>query len=247
MSKKTKTRLSYTPLKKKRLYEEVADQIKQTIFNGEIAPGEQLPSERELSQMFSVGRPTIREALRTLSVLGLIDIHPGQKGSVVKRIGLLPYLEDMGEQFTWMIQADRKSFEEIREVRAYLEAGIAHAVAKKASDRDLLALDDYIRGMEASVADVDAYFSVAIAFHLKLAELSENKMFYMIWKLFYDVCLQGYPVLTGLYPDRIPHLLAVNKAMLAAIKSRDPEAIDEAMKAHARQEWFGEGDPPNHS
>lgn len=231
-----KKKLSYKPLKKLRLYEEVANQIKKTIFKGELNPGDQLPSERDLAEMFNVGRPTIREALRTLSVLGLIESNPGFKGSVVKEINLAQYLDAMGEQFTWMIKADEKSFEEMWEARQYVELGIAHAVAKHASDKELALLETYISKMEACGDDVNRYFSVAMDFHFKLAEFSRNKIFYMIWKLFYDICLKGYPILTGMYPDQIAKLLEVNKLMLAAIKSKDPDQIDQAMKRHAEEE-----------
>ncbi len=81
-----KNKLSYKPIKKTRLYEEVTNQIKASIFKGELKPGDQLPSERELSETFNVGRPTIREALRTLGVLGMIESNPGIKGSVVKKL-----------------------------------------------------------------------------------------------------------------------------------------------------------------
>ncbi len=231
-----KNKLSYKPIKKLRLYEEVADQIKQTIFKGDLEPGDQLPSERELAETFNVGRPTIREALRTLSVLGLIQSNPGFKGSVVKKTDIGQYLDAMGEQFTWMIQADKKSFKEMWEARKYIELGIAHSVSQNASDKEIRALDTYIKKMETCGDNVNKYFTIAMEFHFKLAELSGNKIFYMTWKLFYDIGLKGNPILAEMYPDQIPRLLEVNKLMLEAIKSKDPEKIDRAMKRHAEEE-----------
>ncbi len=231
-----KNRLPYKPIKKTRLYEEVADQIKNTIFKGDLEPGDQLPSERELAETFNVGRPTIREALRTLGVLGLIESNPGLKGSVVKKIDLGLYLDAMGDQFTWMIQADKKSFKEMWEARKYIELGIAHLVSQKATAREIKDLDMYIKRMEACLDNVNKYFCVAMEFHLKLAELSKNKILYMMWKLFYDIGLKGYPVLKALYPDQIPRLLEVNRMMLAAIQSKDPDEIDRAMIRHAEEE-----------
>jgi len=231
-----KKKLSYKPIKKVRLYEEVADQIKKTIFKGDLEPGDQLPSERDLAETFNVGRPTIREALRTLGVLGLIESNPGFKGSVVKKINLGLYLDAMSDQFTWMIQADKKSFKEIWEARKYIELGIAHLVSQNASDKEIKDLDKYITMMEGNLGSVSKYFTVAMEFHLKLAELSKNKIFYMMWKLFYDIGLKGYPVLKALYPDQIPRLLEVNKLMLEAIKSKNPEKIEMAMNQHAEEE-----------
>lgn len=231
-----KSKLQYKPLKKLRLYEEVADQIKKSIFNGEIMPGEKLPSERDLALTFNVGRPTIREALRTLSVLGLIESNAGFKGSVVKKVDIGQYLDAMTEQFAWMTKADKDIFKEMWEAREYIEQGIAHAVSKNASKDEIDKLDIYIKKMEACGDDINKYFTIAIDFHLKLAELSKNKIYFMIWKLFYDICIKGYPILTGMYPDQTKKLLEVNRIMLSAIRSKDPDKIDKAMKLHAQEE-----------
>ncbi|MCP4671404.1 MAG: FadR family transcriptional regulator [Desulfobacula sp.] len=231
-----KKKLQYKPLKKHRLYEDVAEQIKKTIFNGDLKPGDQLPSERDLAVMFNVGRPTIREALRTLSVLGLIESNQGFKGSVVKKIDIAQYFEAMGEQFIWMIEANEKSFKEMWEVRKYVELGIAHLVAENASDQKINDLEKYIVKMENCGGDIKKYFIIAMDFHLKLAQISENKMFYFIWKVFYKICIKGYLVFEGMYPDKISKLLECNKIMLEAIKSRDPDKIDKAMKKHVEEE-----------
>ena len=228
-----KKKLAYTPLKKKRLYEEVADQIKKKIFNGDLEPGDQLPSERELSEVFKVGRPTIREAMRTLSVLGLIESHPGFKGSIVKKIDFSQYLNEMSDLFTWMINLDKKSINEIRIARKFIELGIAHEVAKQATAKELESLDNYIAKMEKCTDDRIKYFKVATNFHFKLAELSKNRIFHIIWKLFYDVHWKEELQIERIYPYQIPDLLSANKKILEAIKSREPELIDKAMRFHA--------------
>ena len=84
--------------------------------------------------------------------------------------------------------------------------------------------------------DTKKYFKLAVDFHFKLAELSGNKMFYMIWKLFYDIFLKAESIMKGMYSNPIPNLLNANKAMLEAIKSKDPDQIDKAMKIHAEEE-----------
>jgi len=231
-----KKKIQYKPLKKNRLYEDVADQIKKTIFKGDLKPGDQLPSERDLAEMFNVGRPTIREALRTLSVLGLIESYQGFKGSVVKEVDIAQYFEAMGEQFVWMIKANEKSFKEMWEARKYIELGIAHLVAENANNQEIKDLEKYISKMEACGDDIKKYFPIAMDFHLKLAQISKNKMFHFIWKIFYEICMKGFPVFTGMYPDKVSKLLECNKIMLEAIKSREPDKIDKAMKNHVEEE-----------
>ncbi|MBW1955376.1 MAG: FadR family transcriptional regulator [Deltaproteobacteria bacterium] len=229
----------FRPLKKKRLYEEVADQIKQAIYDGQISPGDRLPSEREFSQLFGVGRPTIREALRTLSVMGLIEINPGFKGAVVKDIDITRYMEAVREQLAWLINTDEHTLKELWEVRKYIELGIAHAVAANATKKEIHELEQLIKEMKACTDDIEAYFHLAVEFHQRLALMSRNKIFFIIWEMFHDVLLRGYmPILKDIFPDGPDKLLEANLVLVKAIKSGDPEAIEKAMEFHVREEKF---------
>ncbi len=229
--------LPFKQVKRARLYEEVADQIKQAIFDGLLQPGDSLPSERELCQMFGVGRPTIREALRILSIMGLIDIGTGVKGSTIRDADLTQYLEAVREQLAWLIRVDDQTIQDLWEVRKYVEIGIAHSAAMNATQDELDRLEDLIKEMEACGDDIYAYFPLASEFHKQLALATRNSIFYIIWNMFQDILLKGYlPVLDKLFPDGPARLLESNRELLAAIKTKDPAAIDRAMEAHADQE-----------
>jgi len=227
----------FKPLKKMRLYEEVAAQIKQAIFTGQLEPGERIPSERDLCKIFNVGRPTVREALRTLSLMGLIEVNTGIKGSIVKECNINEYIETIRGQLLWLVKLDKRTIEEAWRVRKYIELGIAHAVAMNASKKDIRKLDSMIKKMEASVDDIQAYFPMAVEFHQELALLTKNKIFYLIWEIFHDILLEGYiPVLGEIFPEGASKLFEANKNLLNAIKSKDPNAINEAMEKHAEEE-----------
>jgi GntR family transcriptional repressor for pyruvate dehydrogenase complex len=229
--------LPFKPLKKMRLYEEVAEQIKQAIFTGQLEPGDRLPSERDLSKIFNTGRPTIREALRTLSLMGLIEVNTGAKGSIVRECNINEYIETIRSQLLWLIKLDKKTIEEAWLVRKYLELGIAHAVARNATKNDIKKLDAIIKKMEACVDDIQAYFPMAVEFHKELALLTKNKIFYLIWEIFHDILLEGYiPILREMFPKGASKLLEANKVLLSAIKSKDPITINEAMEIHAKAE-----------
>lgn len=236
----------FKPLKKTRLYEEVAAQIKQAIYEGTLRPGDRLPSERELCRIFEVGRPTVREALRTLSVMGLVEIHRGTKGSTVKESDVAQYMEAIREQLAWLIRADEKTLKELWEVRKYIEWGISHSVAERATQRDLRKLDRLIEKMEACQEDIETYFSLAVEFHQQLALATQNKIFFLIWEMFHDILLKGYvPILRQIFPQGPGKLLEANRALMKAIKSREPQAIDEAMALHAAEEDFFPSKPPD--
>jgi len=232
-----KKSLSFKPLKKTRLYEEVAEQIKQAIYKDEFSPGERLPSERELCQIFNVGRPTIREALRTLSIMGLVDVKHGSGGSRVKEADITQYLEALREQLSWLLKTDKMTLLELWEVRKYIELGIAHAVAVNATEEDFEKLEELIKKMEACGDDVETYFPIGIEFHHELALASKNKIYLIIWDMFYDILLKGYfPILRELFPEGPSNIRQANKDALAAIKTGDRDAIDKAMEAHAGEE-----------
>ena len=71
-----------------------------------MKPFDRLPSERELAKQFNVGRPTVREAIRTLSLMGLVQVNHGQKGTYIKDLALDPYMESIREQISWMIRME---------------------------------------------------------------------------------------------------------------------------------------------
>ncbi|MBW2017650.1 MAG: FadR family transcriptional regulator [Deltaproteobacteria bacterium] len=233
MSKK----LPFKQVKRAHLYEEVANQIKMAIFDGVLEPGDSLPSERELAEMFGVGRPTIREALRILHLMGLIEINRGIRGSTVREIKLTQYLETLREHLSYLINVDDQSIQNLWEVRKYVELGIAHSAARNATEEDFEELERLIKEMEACGTDTHAYFPFATEFHKKIALASGNSIFYIIWSMFHDILLKGYmPHLDDLFPNGPQGLLRSNRILLAAIKSGDPSEIERAIQIHAEEE-----------
>jgi len=231
------TGLPFKRLKRSRLYEEVAEQIKQAIFDGSLQPGDSLPSERELCQVFGVGRPTIREALRILSIMGLIEINTGVKGSLVKDVDITQYLEAVREQLAWLIRVDEKTIDNLWEVRKYVEYGIAHSAARNATPADLERLEAIMAEMDGCGPDIYTYFPLAIEFHQQLALATKNAIFYAVWNMFHDIVLKGYPpFLNKLFPEGPDLLREANRRLLEAVKSGNPTEIDRAMELHAEEE-----------
>ena len=232
-------KLPFKQLKKTRLYEEVAEQIKEAILDGYLKPAQRLPSERDLCEMFGVGRPTVREALRVLDNMGLIEIGAGIKGSTVKDVDITQYMEAVREQMSHLIKVNEDTIRELWEVRKYIELGISLTAAAKATEKDISTLGEFIHRMEKTSNDIHAYFPIAVEFHQYLAKLTQNKIFYILWGMFEDILLKGYmPNLQSLFPEGPSRLLESNKTLLDAIKSGDPDKIKRAMEFHAEEERF---------
>jgi GntR family transcriptional repressor for pyruvate dehydrogenase complex len=229
--------LSYPPLRKARLYEQVVEQLQQSIIEGKLQPGDRLPSERELAEMFQVGRPTIREALRTLGIMGLIEVRTGQKGSLIRASDISHYVETLRVQLSWLIKADKKTLEELWEVRKPIERAIALAAAANATPKDMEKLEGLIRKMEAASGDIQAYFGLALQFHRELAHATHNRVYPLIWRLLDDMLIRSYvPNLKRLFPKGPSKLLYGNKALLKAIQSGDPAEIDRGLEIHSEVE-----------
>ena len=239
-----KQALPFKQLKKTRLYEEVADQIKEAILDGHLKPGERLPSERDLCEMFGVGRPTVREALRVLDNMGLIAIGSGVKGSTVKDVDITQYMDAVRENFAHLIKVNEKTIRDLWEVRKYIELGISLTAASQATRQDFDKLRECIHRMEACGSDTRAYFKIAVEFHKYMAKATQNQIFYILWGMFQDILLKGYmPNLESLFPQGPSRLLESNKALLKAIESGDPDKIKDAMELHAEEErFFDSGD-----
>ena len=239
-----KKSLPFKQLKKVRLYEEIAEQIKEAILDGHLKPTERLPSERDLCEMFGVGRPTVREALRVLDNMGLIEIGSGVKGSTVKDVDITKYMDAVRENFSHLIKVNEETIQDLWEVRKYIELGISLTAARKATRPEINKLRECIQRMEACGSDTRAYFQIAVEFHKYLAKATQNKIFYILWGMFEDILLKGYlPNLESLFPEGPSRLLESNKALLKAIESGDPDKIKDAMEFHAEEErFFDSGD-----
>jgi DNA-binding FadR family transcriptional regulator len=228
--------LPFKHLKKSHLYEEVADQIKQAVFRGDLKPGDRLPSERELSEAFGVGRPTVREALRRLEMLGLVEINTGIKGCRVREPDITRYMDAMKEQVGWLIRVRNESIADFWEVHSWIELGISFSVSVNATQKDFDALDELVKKMEDCGNDVRAYFSLSREFHERLALATRNRAFYLVWDILNDIISKWYgPIIRDLFPQGPSKLIEVNKAVLMAIKSKNRSEIKRAMETHVEQ------------
>ena len=172
--------------------------------------------------MFGVGRPTVREALRVLDNMGLIEVGSGIRGSTVKDGDMTQYMEAVWEQMSHLIKLNEETIRDLWEVRKYIEPGIALTAAARATKKDIDGLYYYVRQMETCRNDIHAYFPIAVEFHKYLANLTQNKIFCILWGMFEDILLKGYlPNLETLFPEGPTRLLESNKSLVNAIRSGD--------------------------
>lgn len=160
----------FSPVKNKKVYEEVVEQIKDMIYKGVLKRGDKLPSERELVEKLQVSRTSVREAIRSLEIIGLIESRQGE-GNFIKDSFRDALIEPLSVIF---MLKDSKS-EEILELRKIIEVGAIQLAAKRITESELdelSELKDKLKtpNKEENLAEIDREF------HYKIAVASKNSL-----------------------------------------------------------------------
>src|SRR5215468_10780085 len=140
-------RVEVEPVKSTRIYEEIIRQVKQMIGEGRLKSGDQLPPERDLAEKFVVSRTSVREALRALESLGLVEIRPGE-GTFVREVSV----ETLIEPLALVMASQREAISELFEARRLLEPSIAALAARRATPEELSEMDRILEEQAKEVA-----------------------------------------------------------------------------------------------
>lgn len=220
------------PLDRRKLFEQVAEHIQKEILNGSLKPGDRLPPERDLQQRFGVGRPAIREALISLQNQGLVEIMNGSPARVA-----MPTAEGVLQgMFPAVLQMlstvdGQKHFQDLR---LFFEVGLARRVASTATDNDLVKLKAALDANKAAIGDRTRFIETDVAYHYTMAEMTQNPVFSALHDGM-SSWLKQQRVITLDQPDQERIAFSAHQRIYKAIAARDPDAAEEAMRAHMLQ------------
>lgn len=164
----------FTPIKRTRAYEAMVEQVENAIRNGDLMPGDRLPSERELMAQFQLSRSTIREALRVLESKGLVRSRPAdQRGVEVLAFSTRP----LSQSIHSLVQLERLTLPDLIFFRMLVEGTLAGLAAQFCTDDDLKTLRESIENMRrATRADSETFTAADVAFHETISEIGGNPM-----------------------------------------------------------------------
>ena len=210
-----------------RSYEGVVRQIAASIRNGQIGGGERLPTERELSVAFGVSRGVIREAIKVLGALGMVE---ARQGSGIYVLNTVPTIT---RAFTLSVSPDTESVERLFEFRRTLEVESAALAAVR---RTAAGLDAIVAASEASARAVEADDFVAFgvhdnAFHGAVARASGNSYFEVAVATARQMQVEVVPLMSA-WAGSFRAAIVQHRAIAEAIGARDPEAAARAMAEH---------------
>lgn len=164
--------------KGRRAFEDIAGQIKQAILSEQLNDGDRLPSERLLAEQFQVGRVTIREAMRMLETMGLVEIRKGSTGGAFVRIG---DPDTMASMIMDRLQLEGTNHEQMIEARVGIECAVIKSAIENATDEDLAVIEQDVEKSKQIIGSPLSEEVVAkmISFHIFVAEASHNVPYIM--------------------------------------------------------------------
>jgi GntR family transcriptional regulator, transcriptional repressor for pyruvate dehydrogenase complex len=168
----------------KKISDEIIEQFKALLSRGELKPGDELPSERELASLIGVSRPPLREALNALQAMGFIEIKPRSR-ILVKSLAE----NSLRDPLTMLIGEDTGRLFELLEIRGVMEGWTASAAAQRATPADIAKLEAIIRkdqdnlrkGKDDARTDADFHITISLAAHNTLFSHLIASVYHLLW------------------------------------------------------------------
>ena len=220
----------YRTVKTSRLFEQIVQQVEDSILKGQLKPGDQLPAERELAQRFGVSRTAVREAVKTLREKGLVEAYSGRGTFVTNGTS-----QAIRQSLDLMIRINKQEGSaHLAELRLVLEPEIAGLAAERIEEQLLSTMREAVVVMDRNLRDPDGYVEADLDFHLALAEAAANPLILSLLDSIVGLLREQrsriFNVKNGPERGQFHH-----KRILAAVESRDSEAARDAMRAHLKQ------------
>lgn len=223
----------FRPVKNKKISERIVQQIKKTILDGTMKPGDRLPPERELVERFKASRISVREALKNLETSGLLAIKPGS-GVFVAEVNSRP----LSESLSSLLRIQKASIKEITEARIILEPGIARMATQRITPEEIRQLERNIQETKEMVHSNRAAYHPNIEFHSLLSEATHNPVIALMMTPLFNVLKEMNLEMEGPLQRRIDMsrgAVAYHQKILKAMKEKDEEKAYELMLKHIFQ------------
>jgi GntR family transcriptional repressor for pyruvate dehydrogenase complex len=213
-------------IRKTKVYEQIAQQIQRLICDGFLKPGDKLPPERELAEIFHVSRGSLRDAVRALEVTGLVEPRQGE-GTVVRA----PSADSLINPLTTVLLRQRVFVSELLEFRAMIEPVLARRAAQHASAEDLERMEKILRRQQEKVDRGELAIEEDSEFHNMIAHAAKNSVVLNVLDAFMDLLRESRE--KSLQVDgRLQESLEGHRQIFHAIQQHDPAGAENAMRRH---------------
>ena len=218
--------MDLAPIKSTRIYEEIVRQVKAMIAEGRLKGGDRLPPERDLAEKFVVSRTSVREALRALESLGLVEIRPGE-GTFIRQVSI----EALVEPLALLMVSEREATAELFEARRLLEPSLAALAATRATSEEIQEMERILEEQAREVAAGRTGLAQDAQFHAAIGAAAHNRAITRIAHAIMDLLTQSREESLNM-PGRPTRSHEDHRRVLAAIARRDAEGARKAMQDH---------------
>ncbi len=225
MSKKAAD-IPYESLKRDVLSEKIAHSLLNLIKEKQLRPGDRLPPERELAAMMNVSRPSLREALRALQIMNIID---NRQGSGTFITSLEP--ERLVEHLDIIFTLNDSTYIELFEARKILEVGVAEMAATTITDEEIEALEASMERAQEALDDPEAFLEIDLDLHGRILDATGNKILALFMRSISKLGIMSRRR-TAEHIDVRRQTVKDHHVIVQALKSRDPAAARQAMLDH---------------
>jgi GntR family transcriptional repressor for pyruvate dehydrogenase complex len=214
----------YTPIRpKERLYQEIVEQIQQQIVSGQLKPGDQIPAERELADQFGVSRTAVREAIKSLTEKGLIEVFVG-RGTFVTHFSPDRLVESM----TLLLRNERDRMESLTEAQAVLDVPIARLAARHRTPDIIDRLRVIVDRMERDAGAPEQLVEADEEFRAELARATGNPVLAVLSRTL-TMLLHNEHVRGAERPADMEPLLGAYRRLLDAVENGDEQRASDVM------------------
>jgi GntR family transcriptional regulator, sialic acid-inducible nan operon repressor len=217
------------PIRRRKLYEEIVMRLEAMIHEGELSPGDALPSERDLMQQFEVGRPAIREALFALNRMGLVIVANGERPRVSSPTPKT-LLGELSGAARLMISKPEGMFH-FQQARVLFECALANEAARVATPENIRELEETLAANLAAVGDYVRFMKTDVAFHFSIARIPGNPIYVALHEAIVEWLVDQRSVsLRRAGTDKLA--AKSHRRIYLAIKAGDAAAAEQAMRQH---------------
>jgi GntR family transcriptional regulator, sialic acid-inducible nan operon repressor len=230
---RTDLNLSAEPIVRRKLSDEVFLRLKRLITSGELRPGDEMPSERELMERLNVGRPAIREAMQALANMGLVAISHGERAKVLQ-LSARSIIRQVDVAARIMLSSSPDSLENLKDARIFFEQGMARSAAENAVEDDVAALRAILAEQRVALGDAERFITADMRFHSRIAAISGNPIYIAVSEAMLG-WLKEYHAEMLIWTGKEKFTLAEHEEIIDAIARRDPGAAEEALTRHLKR------------
>jgi len=225
--------MDFQQIRPQKIYEKVAEQIKDMIEKGDLRPGDKLLSVRELAEKFNVGRSAVREALSALQAMGLIELKQGE-GTFVRQLSTSDLL---GANYSSML-LEFEQVESLLEVRKLIETSYVELAAERRDYEDLKKMEDALKIMKEDLYSDTHGEEADWLFHYAIAKATKNEMLVYIIETISDSMkrnLRTNRIILYKKPGVPEKLLEEHTEIYRAIEEKDGKKAKKLLYQHLQQ------------